>query len=69
MGHQKPLKSSFGGFNSIKYFGPSPSGKATDFDSVTRGFESRRPSQKKTIAKAIVFFCYIRLTASYIATQ
>ena len=27
------------------HIGLSPSGKATDFDSVTRGFESRRPSQ------------------------
>ena len=27
--------------------GPSPSGKAQDFDSCTRGFESRRPSYKK----------------------
>ena len=32
----------------FKNDGPSPSGKATDFDSVTRGFESRRPSQKET---------------------
>ena len=28
-----------------KQIGLSPSGKATDFDSVTRGFESRQPSQ------------------------
>ncbi len=29
----------------VPYIGLSPSGKATDFDSVTRGFESRQPSQ------------------------
>ena len=28
------------------YTEPSPSGKATDFDSVTRGFESRRLSHE-----------------------
>ncbi len=29
------------------HIGLSPSGKATDFDSVTRGFESRQPSQPR----------------------
>ena len=28
---------------------PSPSGKAQDFDSCTRGFESRRLSQNKKV--------------------
>ena len=38
-----------------KNIGPSPSGKATDFDSVIRGFESRRPSQQKgTFAGALL---------------
>ena len=35
----------------IEYYcygnGPSPSGKAQDFDSCTRGFESRWPSEKR----------------------
>ncbi len=31
--------------------------------------ESTIPHQKKTIAKAIVFFSYIRLTSSDIASQ
>ena len=34
-----------------------------------RGFESLLTRQKKTIAKAIVFFRYIRLTVSDIAPQ
>ena len=29
-----------------KYIELSPSGKATDFDSVTRGFKSRYPSHR-----------------------
>ena len=33
-------------FTQKLYIGLSPSGKATDFDSVTRGFESRQPSHK-----------------------
>ena len=30
------------------HIGPSPSGKATDFDSVTRWFKSIRPNQRET---------------------
>ena len=32
-------------FSVAIHIGMSPSGKATDFDSVMRGFESRHPSQ------------------------
>ena len=34
----------------VKYNGASPSGKATDSDSVIRVFESLRPSQKMQVA-------------------
>ena len=48
----KLLKSLF----SISFIGLSPSGKATDFDSVTRGFESRQPSHKHRFLKSVLFF-------------
>ena len=38
------------------YMGVSPSGKATDFDSVIRGFESRQPSHKHRFLKSVLFF-------------
>ena len=37
----------FGYAGGISADGPSPSGKAQDFDSCIRGFESRWPSDKK----------------------
>ena len=33
----------------VRYIGASPSGKAPDFDSGIRWFESSRPSQKKAL--------------------
>ena len=55
-----------GSFFKTEYIGVSSSGKTQHFDCCIRRFESCHPSQKKTIAKEIVFFSYIRLTASYI---
>ena len=43
-------------FVSKKCIGASPSGKATDFDSVMRWFESSRPSHFKIITPLGVFF-------------
>lgn len=40
----------------ISYIGLSPSGKATDFDSVTRGFESRQPSHIRPIRTLSLLF-------------
>ena len=39
---------------------PSPSGKAQDFDSCTRGFESRRLSQNKKVPKVPFYFLKFR---------
>ena len=48
-------------YNNKVDIGMSPSGKAPDFDSGTRRFESGHPSQKKALAQASAFFSYIRL--------
>ena len=39
----------------IWYIGVSPSGKARDFDSLIRWFESNYPSQEKSTASAVLF--------------
>ena len=55
MGHQKPHRNNLcaAEFLKMQNIGPSPSGKATDFDSVIRGFEARRPSHKGYAKKII----------------
>ena len=40
------------------YIGASPSGKATDSDSVIRVFESLRPSQKYSTPKRCAVFLF-----------
>ena len=52
----------YSNLHKIKYIGLSPSGKATDFDSVTRGFESRQPSHEKSTRKR-AFLGEVRLSA------
>ncbi len=45
-------------YSGCSYIGLSPSGKATDFDSVTRGSESRQPSQDKNFGAQLRSFCF-----------
>ena len=52
----------YSNLHKIQYIGLSPSGKATDYDSVTRGFESRQPSHEKSTRKR-AFLGEVRLSA------
>ena len=57
----------FGYAGGISADGPSPSGKAQDFDSCIRGFESRWPSDEKGSENDCFQNLFLRVTAEKIS--